>query len=57
MCNKIDCLYALSTTGDMVDWCDFYSLGRNILPENCQIPFLTMDDDEVIIELTEEVKI
>ena len=57
MCNKIDCLYALSTTGDMVDWCDFYSLGRNILPERCQIPFLTMADNEMIIELTEEVQI
>ena len=55
MCKNTNCIHALSATGEQVDWCAFYEKGRNLMPTNCQIPYLAMNDDEVI-DLGDEVK-
>jgi len=53
MCKNTSCIYALTRTGEVVDWCSFYEKGRNMMPTGCQIPFLCNEED--VIDLVDEV--
>lgn len=56
MCKQLECRYAVVSLGIMV-YCAFYCKGSERAPNNCQIPYLFDEDDDIIIELTEEVQI